>query len=105
MAEETGRPGVHLPSNLLGDFQENGIAVERELQIALVVERHRRDLTERIFAIEHPAVSARKERVGDVAQRGFDRRTRPGCRACTLNPLPAKIAGNLAADELPFPRV
>ena len=103
--EEPRRPGVHLSGNLLGDLEEDRVAVDGQFQVALVVERHRRDLAERILAVEHPAVGAREQRVGDVAQSRFDRRARPGGRAGALNPLPAKIAGDLAADELAVPGV
>ena len=103
--EEPCRPAVHLSGDLLGDFEEHGVAVDGQLQVALVVERHRRDLAERVLAVEHPAVGAREQRVGDVAQGRFDRRAWPGCRAGALNPLPAKIAGDLAADELALPGV
>ena len=43
------------------------VAGEGELEVALVVERHRVDLPERVLAVEHPAVGAREQRVGDVA--------------------------------------
>ena len=79
--------------------------MDGQLQVALVVEGHRRDLAERILAVEHPAVGAREQRVGDVAQSRFDRRAWPGCRAGALNPLSAKIAGDLAADELALPGI
>ena len=48
--------------------------MEGELEVALVVQRHRRDLPERVLAVEHPAVGAREQRVGDVADALLDRR-------------------------------
>jgi hypothetical protein len=76
-----------------------------ELQVALVVERHGLDLPQRVFAVEHPAVGAAQERVGDVAQpdlrRGAGACRRPG----PLDPLPLEIARNLAAGEVAGPRV
>ena len=59
---------VHLAGHLLGDLEEHGVAMDGQLQVALVVERHRRHLAERVLAVEHPAVGAREQRVGDVAR-------------------------------------
>ena len=38
------------------------------LQAALIVERHRGHLAERVLAVEHPAVGAREQRIGHVAE-------------------------------------
>jgi len=41
LAEEAGGPLVHLRRHFFGNFHEQRIAVDRELQVALVVESHR----------------------------------------------------------------
>ena len=43
------------------------MARKGDREVALIVERHGVDLAERILAVEHPAVGARKQGVGDVA--------------------------------------
>jgi hypothetical protein len=62
------RPLVHLGADFFGDAQEAWVFGDRELEVALVVERHGIDLPEGVLAIEHPAVSAREQSVSDVAQ-------------------------------------
>ena len=104
-AEEALRPAVHLGGDLLGDLQEHRVAVDRQLQVALVVERHRRQLAERVLAVEHPAVGAGQQRVGDVADALLDRRVRPRRRAGALNPLPLQVVRDLAAGERAVARV
>ncbi len=99
-AEEALRPRVHLARDLLGDRQEHRVAMDGQLQVALVVERHRRDLAERILAVEHPAVGAGQQRVGDVADAVLDRRVRLGRGAGALNPLPLQIRGISLPIEL-----
>src|SRR5205085_10725861 len=98
-AEESLCPLVHLAGDLGGDVEESAVAGDGELEAPLVVERHRRDLSECVLAVEHPAVGARQERVGDIAQTCLDTRmgTRRGSRA--LYPLPCQIAGDRAAME------
>ena len=61
-----------------GDLEEHRVARQRQRQVALVVERHRRHLAEGVLAVEHPAVGAREQRVGDVAQAALDRRAAAG---------------------------
>ena len=61
--------------------------MDGQLQVPLVVERHRRDLAERVLAVEHPAVGAREQRVGDVADALLDRRVGLGAGAGALDPL------------------
>ena len=88
------RPPVRRPAGTAG-------AGNRELQVPLVVERHRRHLAERVLAVEHPAVGARQQRVGDVADallhRGARLRRRPGA----LESLPLQIGKIFAAGEPP----
>ena len=79
--------------------------MDRQLQVSLVVERHRRDLAERVFAVEHPAVGAAQQRVGDVANARLNRGAGPGRRAGALDPLPLKVARDLAADEVAVPGI
>ena len=62
--------------------------MDRQLQVALVVERHRRDLAERVLAVEHPAVGAGQQRVGDVA----DARCRPARSASPPGRCPESTA-------------
>src|SRR5688500_20156343 len=76
-----------------------------QLQIALVVERHRAQLTEGVLAVEHPAVGARQQRIGNVADALVDRRARLGARAGALNPLALQVGRDLAPRELAVARV
>src|SRR5262245_40256691 len=62
-AEKALRPLVHLAGYLLGDLQERGIAMDGQLEVALVVQRHARNLTEGVLAVEHPSVGARQQGV------------------------------------------
>ena len=55
------------PATCSAAVRNTGVAANRQLQVALVVQRHRRHLAERVLAVEHPAVGARQQRVGDVA--------------------------------------
>src|SRR5688572_11870113 len=76
-----------------------------ELEVALVVERHRGDLAERVFSVEHPAVGAGEQGVCNVANTVF-RGTVWFCgRAGTLYPLAAEILRNFAASEVAVPSV
>ena len=90
---------VHLCGNLLGRAHEDLVAMDRQLEIPLIVERHRRQLSEGVFAVEHPPVGARQQRVGDVADAlvGGHARSRRGTGS--LNPLTLQVRGNLASDE------
>ena len=75
--------------------------MDGQLQVPLVVERHRRQLAERVLAVEHPAVGAGEQRVGDVADALVDRTVGLGAGARALNPLPLQVVRDLAAGELP----
>ena len=79
--------------------------MDGEPQVPLIVERHRRDLAERVFAVEHPPVGAREQRVGDVADALLDRRAGPGRRARALNPLAAEVGRDLAPGEGAVPGI
>ena len=64
------------------------------------------DLAERVLAVEHPAVGARQQRVGDVADALLDRRV----AACAAGPVPwihcrCRSARDLAAVERAVARV
>ena len=104
-AEEALRPGVHLAGDLLGGGHEHVGPRERQLQVALVVERHAVDLPERVLAVEHPAVGARQQRVGDVADALGGRGARPRRGTGALDPLPLQIGRDLAAVEAAGPGV
>ena len=103
--EKPLRPRVHLARDLLGGGHEHIGACERQLQVALVVERHGVDLPERVLAVEHPAVGAREERVGDAA----DALGRPGARPRRgpgpLDPLPLEIVRDRATVEAAGPGI
>ena len=73
--------------------------MDGQLEVALVVQRHGRDLAERVLAVEHPAVGARQQRVGDVADALLDRRIRPRRGTGALDPLALQVGGNRGAVE------
>ena len=96
------KPCAHLfisPATCSATFSEHGIAMDGQLEVALVVQRHGRDLAERVLAVEHPAVGARQQRVRDVADAVFHRRIRLRRGTGALNPLALEVLGNLGADE------
>ena len=80
-AEERLRPRVHLDRHRFGGRQEHGVAVDGQFQVALVVQRHRGQLAERVLAVEHPAIGAREQRVRDVTDAALDRRRAASRRA------------------------
>ena len=90
------------PDTCSATFMKIGVAVDGELEVALIVERHRGQLAERVFAVEHPAVGTREERVRDVADAALDRalglRGRPGA----LDPLALQVGRDVAANEAPL---
>ncbi len=98
-AEEAARPLVDLPRHLLGGGHEHVGSRVRQLQIALVVERHGLDLTFRILSIEHPAIGARQQRVGGVANAFSGLHARPRRGAGALDPLALQVGGDVAALE------
>ena len=98
--EKALRPLVHLSGDFFCYAQEAWVPGDREPEVALVIERHSVDLTEGVLAIEHPAVSARQECVGSVAQAALSARPRPGDRAGALDPLALQIGGDLAPFEV-----
>ena len=98
-AEERLRPGVHLRGHAFGRLEEHLLLVDRQLQVALVVERHGGELAECVLAVEHPAVRSGEQRVGDVADALVHRRGGLGARARALDPLPLQVGGNRAARE------
>ena len=59
------------------------------------------DLAERVLAVEHPAVGAGEQRVGDVAQALLES-ARAACAAGpgALDPLPLQVGRDLAAVEV-----
>src|SRR5258705_13197428 len=84
-------PLVHLGADFFGDAQEAWVFGDRELEVALVVQRHCIALPEGVLPIEHPAVSAREESVSDVAQAALRARPWPGRRPGALDPLAHQI--------------
>ena len=104
-AEEALRPSVHLPGHLLRRLQEHFIAGERQLQVPLVVERHRLDLTQRVLAVEHPTVGARQQSVGDVANALLERSMGLSPGPGALDPLALEVFGDGAAGEAARSRV
>ena len=99
VTEELFAPRVDLAGDGFRRLQEHRVARDRQFQIALVVQRHRRQLTERVFAVEHPAVRAGQERVGDVADALRNRGAGLGPGAGALDPLPPQIDGNFRSRE------
>ena len=104
-AEEAARPLIHFCGDLFGNRKKHGISMDGQPQVPLIVERHRRDLAERVFAVEHPPVGAREQRVGDVSDALLDRRAGPGRRARALNPLAAEVRWDLAPGEGAVPGI
>src|SRR5262245_42998219 len=99
-SEKALGPFVHFARHLFSDLQKNWIAVDGQLEIALIVERHGRNLAERVLAVEHPAVGAGQKGIRDIANAIFHRCIR-FCRGSRpLNPLPLEILGNLTADKI-----
>src|SRR5262249_53528135 len=86
-AEESLRPTIHLSRHLFGDAKKKRISRYGHSQIALVVERHRVDLSKRVFPIEHPAVRPGQQRVSYVAKTGLDVGPRSCCWPGPLDPL------------------
>jgi hypothetical protein len=105
LAEKAFAPGVHFLRDILGCLHENVVAMDRQLQVTLIVERHRRDLAERILAVKHPTIGSGEERIGDIANAFIDRRIRLRRRPRPLNPLPPEVIRNLAADEVAVTRI
>jgi hypothetical protein len=103
--ERALRPLVHLGGDFSGDAQEEWVPGDRELEVALVIERHGIDLAEGILAIEHPAVGAREECVGGVPEAAFHARPRPGGGPSALDPLALQIVRDLATLEVAVPRI
>ena len=101
LAEEVLAHSFISPATCSATFMNTGSPMDSELQVALVIQRHRRDLAERVFAVEHPAIGAGKQSVGDVANPVFDRGARPGGRSSALNPLALKICGISLPMKLP----
>ena len=87
-------------ADFFGDAQEAWVFGDRKLEVALVVERHGIDLPEGVLAIEHPAVSAREQSVGDVAQAALGARPWPSGRTGALDPLAHQIGRDLAPVEV-----
>ena len=104
-AKEAARPLIHFCGDLFGNGKKHGISMDRQPQVPLIVERHRRDLAERVFAVEHPPVGAGEQCVGDVADALLDRRAWPGCRARALNPLAAEVRWDFAPGEGAVPGI
>src|SRR4029453_750002 len=98
--EKALRPLVHLGADFFGDAQEAWVFGDRELEVALVVERHGIDLPQGVLAIEHPAISAREQSVSDVAQAALGARPWPSGRPSALDPLAHQIGRDLAPAEV-----
>ena len=98
-AEEPLAPGVHLGGDLLGDLEEEGLAGQGDPQAALVVEGHGGDLAEGVLPVEHPAIGAREEGVGDVAEVLLEGCVRLRGGAGALDPLAAQVGGDVRARE------
>src|SRR5262245_43210927 len=90
-SEKTLRPDIHFARHCVGHFQEPVVAVNRELEVSLVFERHRRYLAERILAVEHPPVGSRQQRVRHVSNAFVERRVWLRGRTSPLNPLPFEV--------------
>ena len=100
-AERLAGPGVHLGRDLFGDAEEPRVGGERELEVAVIVERHRLDLPQCVLAVEHPAVGTGEQGVGDVTKAGRQVRPRPRGRARALDPLALQVGRDLGAVEPP----
>jgi hypothetical protein len=74
-------------------------------EVALVVERHRRELAQRVLAVEHPAVGAGEQGIGHVPDALLDGRAGLGARAGALDPLALQIERDGASGEGPPARI
>jgi len=101
-AERLARPGVHLRRDPLGDVEEPRVRGERELEVPVIVERHGLDLPQCVLAVEHPAVGAGEQGVGDVAQAGGEVGAGARRRAGALDPLALQVGRDLGAVEPPL---
>ena len=94
------------PATSSGHLHEQRIAMERQLQVPLVVERHRRRpgraRLRRRTSSRRRQTAGRTRRCGCFARRGA---SRLGGRPGALDPLALKICGNRAADELAVARI
>ena len=99
--KEALRPRVHLRCHNLGRLQKDRVLRECQAKVSLVVKRHRLDLTQGVFAIEHPSVGAGEKGVRNVADAVFQRRVRLGAGTGALHPLALQIVGNRGAGEPP----
>ena len=73
--------------------------MDSQLEVSLVVQRHGRDLPQRVFSVEHPAVRAREESVRDISDAVFQRSIRLCCGASALDPLTLEVFRNLTSDK------
>ena len=104
-AKEALRPFVHLGGDLFSDGEKRWIVINRELEVALIVERHRRHLAERVLAVEHPAIRAAQQRVCNVAKSDLERHAGTRRRARALDPLAAEIVRDITAGEVAGARI
>ena len=51
-------PLVHLLRHLLCGFQKDGVLVDGQFQVSLIVEGHVSDLPQGVLPVEHPAIGA-----------------------------------------------
>src|SRR5207249_9426107 len=90
---------ILLARDSLRRLHVDGIPMNSQLEIALIVEGHGGQLSEGVFTVEHPAVGPREQRVRDVADALLEGGVRLGRRPRALNPLALEVVGNLAAAE------
>ena len=67
LAKESLPPDVHFLRDFFRRLHKDIVSLDRQLEVSLVLQGHRRDLTQGIFAIKHPSVGAGEKCVGDVA--------------------------------------
>jgi hypothetical protein len=102
VSEKVTGPPIHLAGDLFGYAEEHPVARYSQLQISMIVERHRVDLTERVFAVKHPSICSREQRIRYVPQSILDACARFRSGSGSLYPLPLEIGRNVASLEVPF---
>jgi hypothetical protein len=100
-AEERLRPGVHLGGHASVALRNTSSLWIASFRLRWLSSAIVESWPERVLAVEHPAVGAGQQRVGDVADALVHRRRGLGAGAGALDPLPLQVGRNRAAVNAP----